>query len=314
MSAAVVAARPMRQARELAADYLTGFDALLLGQKKHMDSGFTTVDRQIPGWLHEGHLIIVAGRPAMGKSAFAQQVCEAVATQDKATILFSLEMSCKEITERSVARRARVSIPKLKTGEGVTPADRVAVNTALESYSGLPFFVDDTTFDIAEMVTKTKAEAAGFLKKGLPRLGCVVVDYLQLAQAKGANRNLEIGQITGALKRLAKELSVPVLALSQLNRAVEGRTDRRPTLSDLRDSGNIEQDADLVLYVYRDDYYDPVSADKGLAEIGTLKNRHGATGIAKLAFKGEHVTFSDRLAGADFEPERDTKFGKRGWK
>jgi replicative DNA helicase len=153
--------------------------------------------------------------------------------------------------------------------------------------------VDDGSFDIAALVNKTKAAAAGLDRAGLPPLGLIVVDYLQLVSAKAANRTLEVGQVTNNLKRLAKELAVPVLALSQLNRAVEQRQDRRPTLSDLRESGQIEQDADLVLFLYRDEYYDENSADKGIAEVIAAKNRHGTTGTVKLAFVGERVAFGD---------------------
>ena len=202
-------------------------------------------------------------------------------------------MSAHEITERSLSRRAKISIPVLKTKAEFGDSDRAALAAALAEFEQLPLLIDDVTSDIAEIADSAKATAAGLGAAGLPPLGCIVVDYLQLVGAKGANRNLEIGLITRTLKLLAKSLSVPIIALSQLNRAVEARPDRRPTLADLRDSGSIEQDADLTIYIYRDEMYNAKSKDAGIGEIGTLKNRHGPQPTVRLGFDGEHVTFSD---------------------
>lgn len=285
--------KTMHLAQHLASDYIDALGARHNGEMRHIPSGFKTLDKRMPGWLHEGHLIIIAGRPAMGKSAFAQQVAEAVAAQQRTVILFTLEMSGYEITERALARRSSISIPTLKTAEHMTDNDWSRVVDALDRFSRLPLLVDDASFDIAALVSKTKSAADGLEKVGLPPLGCVVVDYLQLVGAKAANRSLEVGQVTSSLKRLAKELAVPVVALSQLNRGVENRTDKRPSMSDLRDSGQIEQDADLVLFLYRDDYYNNSSSDKGIAEVITAKNRHGTTGTVRLAFVGERVMFGD---------------------
>lgn len=285
--------RTMRLAKDLAADYMSALDALAEGQKKrHMPSGFKTLDSRLGGWLHEGHLIIIAGRPAMGKSALAQQIAEQVAAQDKTVIFFTLEMSGYEITERAIARRSGVPVPRLKTAS-LSPDDWRAVTDAFGRFSALPLLVDDASFDIAGLMGKATAAAAGLEKRGLPPIGLIVVDYLQLVTAKAANRTLEIGQVTAGLKRLAKALQIPVIGLSQLNRGLEGRTDKRPTLADLRESGSIEQDADLVLLMYRDDYYDEQSADKGTAEIDAAKNRHGSTGTAKLAFVADRIMFGD---------------------
>lgn len=285
--------KTMRLANDLATDYVNALDARFNGAKHHIPSGFKTLDKRMPGWLHEGHLIIVAGRPAMGKSAFAQQVAEAVAAQQRTAILFTLEMSGYEITERALARRSGIPIPTLKTAENMADDDWSKISDALAQFAPLPLLVDDASFDIAALVSKTKAAVAGLAQACLPPLGCIVVDYLQLVGAKAANRTLEVGQVTSSLKRLAKELAVPVVALSQLNRGVESRTDKRPALSDLRESGQIEQDADLVLFLYRDDYYDENSQDKGMAEVIAAKNRHGTTGTVKLAFIGERVMFGD---------------------
>ena len=214
--------------------------------------------------------------------------------QSKIAMLFTLEMSSFEITERSVSRRSGVPIPTLKRIEAIEEAHWPLIVDAVNKYSLLPLMVDDSSFDIDALITRTKDSAAGLEKAGLPPLGCVVVDYLQLIGASGANRNLEITEITGKLKRLAKELAIPVIALSQLNRSLEGRKDKRPILSDLRESGAIEQDADLVLFLYRDEYYNKEACtEPGVAEVIAAKNRHGATGMAKLAFIGERVMFGD---------------------
>jgi len=291
---AVKRPKTMRLARDLASDYMAAMDRLTTGERHHIDSCFKTVDAVIPAWLHEGHLIIVAGRPAMGKSVFGQMIAEHIASMQRTAMLFTLEMSGYEITERSVSRRSGIPIPTLKCFEKIQDCDWPKIVNAVEAYSKLPLLVDDSSFDIGALIHKAKAAASGLERAGLPPLGCIVIDYLQLVGASGANRNLEITQVTGALKRLAKELAIPVLALSQLNRGVEGRQDKRPTLADLRESGAIEQDADLVLFLYRDEYYTKDACkEPGVAEVIAAKNRHGATGTAKLAFIGERMMFGD---------------------
>jgi replicative DNA helicase len=283
----------MRRASDIAAEYLAAMeDRQSSGKKHHMPSGFRDVDKKFGGWLHEGHLIVVAGRPAMGKSAFAQQVAEQVAEQNRTTIFVSLEMSGYELIERSISRRSGIPVPVLKVGN-IHDDQRIFLTAARDEIVDMPLLIDDASFDIAGLVTRIKEAAEGLAASGMPPLGLVVVDYLQMVTGKGVNRTLEVGQVSSGLKRLAKELAIPVIALSQLNRAVEGRNDKRPTLADLRESGSIEQDADLVLFLYRDEYYDESSKDKGVAEIIAAKNRHGAIGTAKLAFIGERVLFGD---------------------
>jgi replicative DNA helicase len=288
--------KSMRRAVDIATDYLTALNERNASGKKHyMSSGFKDVDKKIGGWLHEGHLIVVAGRPAMGKSAFAQQVAEQAAElNDRTTIFVSLEMSSYELIERSISRRSGIPVPVLKLG--VLRDDQwSSITMAMSRISVMPMMIDDASFDINSLVSKIKAAAAGLEASGLPPIGLVVVDYLQLVTGKGINRTLEIGQVTGGLKQLAKELQAPVMALSQLNRAVEGRNDKRPGMADLRESGSIEQDADLVMFLYRDEYYDEKSRDKGMAEVIVSKNRHGETSTVKLAFIGERVQFGDLL-------------------
>jgi replicative DNA helicase len=284
--------KTMRRFADVTADYIAALDARNNGERHYVLSGFKNLDRKFGGWLHDGHLVILAGRPAMGKSALAQQIAENVASDGKTAILLSLEMSSYELVERSISRRSSISVPVLKIGV-LTDDEWGRVSMAMQQTMELPILVDDASFDIAGLIAKTKAAAGSLEKAGLPPLGLVVVDYLQLVTGKGLSRTMEVGQVSGGLKRLAKELKTPVLALSQLNRGVESRVEKRPTLADLRESGSIEQDADLVLFVYRDEYYNEDSQDKGVAEIIAAKNRHGETGTAKLVFVGERIMFGD---------------------
>jgi replicative DNA helicase len=286
--------KSMRLASDIASEYVSTLENRLIGQKRHLQTPFKALDSGIPGWLHEGHLIIIAGRPAMGKSAFAQQILEFTASQQRTSILFTLEMSSYEIVERTVARRTGISIPRLKTSLDLSSTELSKISKAIEEFSMLPMLIDDASFEIEGLIEKTKKSVLNFSKYNLPPLGCIVVDYLQLVGSKAMNRNMEVGQVTSGLKRLAKELAVPVVALSQLNRSLESRVDKRPLLSDLRESGQIEQDADLVLFLYRDDYYNEKSLDKGIAEVIIAKNRHGNNGILKLGFHKERIMFGDK--------------------
>ena len=286
--------KSMRVMRDVLNDYLEAMQRRLDGEKRYLNSGFPSLDKAFPGWLHDGHLIIAAGRPGMGKTVFGQQTAEQVAEAGFSSLMISLEMSSYEVIERSICRRARVNLGVLKTGEGFADDDWPRIADANHQCFNLPFFIDDASFDIAALVNKIKAAALSMEPKGYPPLKCVVVDYLQLVSSSGANRNLEITQITGALKRLAKELQIPIIALSQLNRAVEGRQEKRPMMSDLRESGAIEQDADLILMLYRDEYYTKdASTQPGTVEIIAAKNRHGPTGVIKMAFVGERVMIGD---------------------
>ena len=260
-------------------------------------TGFTDLDEMTSG-LQPGDLIIVAGRPAMGKTALSQQIAENVA-QDKTTLFYTLEMASYELVERSVARESGVTIQDLKTAN--IPDEKWSlVSDSIMEFGKLNLLIDDGTFEIDAIVNKSKA-VDKYLKKEIENgneevkpLGLIVVDYLQLiASGKGANRTLEVGGIVSALKRLSKENNVPVIAISQLNRNLEQRPNKRPNMSDLRESGQIEQDADLILFVYRDEYYNEDTPDKGIAEIIGGKNRHGATGTIKTAFIGERVKFAD---------------------
>lgn len=289
--------KSMRLAKTIANEYIQSLEARFDGERHYITSCFRSLDKRFPAWLHEGHLVVIAGRPAMGKSALAQQIGEHVAGQSRTTLFFTLEMQSYELAERSISMRTGVPISKLKTAESLTTDDWTKITQGLDEFSQLSLLVDDASFDINALIAKAKRASEGLAQAGMPPIGCIVVDYLQLVTAKAANRTLEVGIVTMALKRLAKELAVPVLALAQLNRNLEARQDKRPMLADLRESGQIEQDADLIMFVYRDEIYHPGSSDAGVAEIIVAKNRHGETGTVKMAFVGDRISFKDLAHG-----------------
>lgn len=285
----------MERARSIAHTYLTRLDQRCRGEVHHLHSGFDDLDKFLEGWLFDGHLIVVAARTGMGKTVFGQQVAEAVAAGGRTAMIFTLEMCGHELMERSMSRRTGISLPKLMTGQ---VGDFAPVVAAANEIAALPLLIEDGEFALSDLVAKARSSAAALESQGLPPLGVVVVDYIQLVESAGATRSLEIGAVSRALKRLAKTLSVPVVAISQLNRGVEGRVEKRPQLSDLRESGAIEQDADLVLFLYRDEYYNPeTTKEPGIAEVIAAKNRHGQKGTVKLAFLAERVMFAGRARG-----------------
>lgn len=286
--------KTMKLAKELVGLYYKSIESRMGGERRHLDSGFPVIDKQFPAWLHEDHLIVLAGRPGMGKSALAQQIAENVAMDDRSSVIASLEMSSHEIIERSISRRADVSVTKLKLAT-IKEEELDRITEAAKAISSLPLLVDDASFFIDELVKKLTRMADAILEEGLPKLGLVVVDYIQLVSAKAQNRTLEVGQVTRGLKRLAMQLHVPVIALSQLNRGVEGRDDKRPRLSDLRDSGEVEQDADFVAFLYREGIYQK-TADHRTAEFIVGKNRHGVVGSVDLTFVGERIMFSGAVS------------------
>lgn len=253
-------------------------------------SGFPALDTLLTGF-HPGQLVLIAARPSMGKSALAQNIAENVADTTGPTAILSLEMSKLEIAIRAASRAAKIDSTRLRTGQ-VKPEEAVRLAEAMEAVKRRPMFVEDAT---DTTIHKLRAEVKRLHRQRKPVL--LVVDYLQLmlAQDKGRedNRQAEIASISRQLKLLARDLQVPILALSQLNRNVEARTDKRPQLSDLRDSGALEQDADVVLFVYRDEFYDPATTAVGEAELIVAKNRNGARGTVKLAFSGRTTTFKN---------------------
>jgi replicative DNA helicase len=259
-------------------------------------TGFTDLDRRTSG-LQPSDLIIIAGRPGMGKSAFGLNIAQHVGVRvSRPVAIFSLEMSKEQLVTRMLCAEARVDSTKLRTGF-LRRDDWPLLTKAAGTLSEARIYIDDTPAQTA-LDIRSKARR---LRSELGDLALVIVDYLQLMQGRRGteNRQQEVSEMTRALKALAKELDVPVVALSQLSRAVEARKPPRPQLSDLRESGAIEQDADVVCMIYRDEIYDEESMDKGVAEIIIAKQRNGPTGIVKLAFQGEFTRFSN-LADDDF--------------
>jgi replicative DNA helicase len=256
-------------------------------------SGFRDIDRITSGF-QPGNLIIIAARPSMGKSALA--LCMAANLGVRAGIpvaLFTLEMSKAEVTQRFMCSEAKVESQKLRSGK-LAPDDWPRLTAACDKLAKAPIYVDDTG-SITMMEIRSKARR---LKTREPKLGLIIVDYLQLmtSGASVENRVQEVSQISRQLKVLARDLEVPIVALSQLSRAVEQRHDKRPILSDLRESGAIEQDADIVAFIYRDDYYNDESDQQGLAELVVAKHRNGPTDTVKLSFLRRYAKFADLAA------------------
>lgn len=251
-------------------------------------TGFVDLD-QITAGLHKSDLVLVAARPAMGKSAFALNIATYAAIKaNTPTVIFSLEMSKEQLVNRILCCEAMVDSNKVRTGK-IEEADWVKLATALGPLSEAPIYIDDTP-GISIMEIRAKCRRLKLEKN----IGLIVIDYLQLIQGtgkKGASREQEISEISRSLKILAKELDVPVIALSQLSRAAEQRQDHRPMLSDLRESGAIEQDADIVMFLYRDDYYNQDTEKKNIAEVILAKHRAGSTGTVELLWLGNYTKF-----------------------
>ena len=251
---------------------------------------YVDLDEQLSG-LQPSNLIVVGARPAMGKTAFALgMVAHAGIKLHVPTLLFSLEMSHMELTQRLLGSEARVDANRMRTGN-LREADWAKVGNAISRMSEAPIYIDDnpnlTVMDIRARARRMKSRVG---------LGLVVVDYLQLMTGRHAaeNRQVEVSEISRGLKILARELEVPVVALSQLSRGLEMRQDKRPMLADLRESGSIEQDSDVVLFLYRDEIYNPESTEtQGTAEIIVAKHRNGPTGVKRLAFIGNQTRFDN---------------------
>ena len=266
----------------------------LYNQKKPITgvpTGFADLDYKTAG-LHNSDLILVAARPAMGKSAFALNIAVNAALQGKVPVaIFNLEMSKSQLVNRMLCSEAMVDSNKIRTGK-INEDDWVKLATALGPLSEAPIYIDDTPG-----ITVTEIRAKCRKLKLEKNIGLIVIDYLQLIQGSGKrnnNREQEISEISRSLKILAKELDVPVVAISQLSRAAETRSDHRPMLSDLRESGAIEQDADIVIFLYRDDYYNQDSEKKGIAEVILAKHRSGSTGTIELLWLGNYTKFVNK--------------------
>ena len=255
-------------------------------------TGFSDLDSMTSGF-QGGDLVIVAGRPSMGKTAFSINIAENVALDTGLPVaIFSMEMASTQLAMRMIGSVGRLDQHRMRTGR-LEDEDWEKLTTALGKLNEAPIFIDEgaslSSFDVRARARR--------LHRQCGKLGLIVVDYLQLMSApagkQGENRATEISEISRSLKALAKELDCPVVALSQLNRSVEQRPDKRPVMSDLRESGAIEQDADLILFIYRDEVYNSDSIDKGTAEIIIAKQRNGPIGKVRLTFIGEHTRFEN---------------------
>ena len=255
-------------------------------------TGYTDLDRMTNG-LQKGDLIIIAGWPSMGKTTLAVNIAENAAISGKVpSAIFSMEMSSEQVTLRMISSLGRVNQSRLRTGE-LSPEDWPRITSATEVLSQAPLYIDESP-----SLSPTEVRARARRLKREHGLGLIVIDYLQLMQVSGntENRATEISEISRGLKALAKELDLPVIALSQLNRSVEQRTEKKPVMSDLRESGAIEQDADLILLIYREEVYEPNTTRKGIADIIIAKQRNGPIGDVQLTFLGEYTRFENLVA------------------
>lgn len=286
-------------------DYVATLERRMAGENRGLSTGISTLDERLGGGLQDGNLVIIAGRPSMGKSAFSNTIAVNVAKDGHTAAIMSMEMTEFEQIDRVVATLGRVSLQdvidaKLSGDSG----DRIFA--AVGQLRDLPLVIDDEAgLSVIEVMAKARQIKR---KNGLKLL---VVDALGLMDYDPNKMVSELGQITKTLKAFAKEMNIPVILLCQLSRKCEDRNDKRPILSDLRDSGNIEQDADVVMMLYRDEYYRPDTPDKGIAECLVRKNRQGTTGTTPLVFIGNQTRF-EALAGEWHQPEPASGFRSGG--
>lgn len=274
-----------------------------------LSTGFTDLDARLGGGMRPGNLIIVAARPGMGKTSFALQVALHTAMHGAASLVCSQEMAEEELSDRAIALQGRINLERIISGR-LHDEDWSRMTAALAQMSEAPLWIDEQP---ALKLLDVRNKARRVLREH-GSLGLVVVDYLQLMTGEGANRNAEIEAISRGLKQLAKEMALPVIALSQLSRECEKRPNKRPMASDLRDSGAIEQDADVILTLYRDEVYHAESAYQGLAELGVIKCRSGrAGGFVPLVFQGECTRFESMARGEWPQQEQGASKRKRGF-
>jgi len=263
-------------------------------------TGYFELDSMTAG-LQKGDLIVLAARPSMGKTAFALNIAEHVSVKEELPVLvFSMEMGASQLALRLVGSLGRINQQNLRTGR-LADDEWGRLAEAVDKLGKVQMFIDETA---ALTVAELRARARRMARQFGGTLGLIVVDYLQLMSGSGGsdeNRATELGEISRGLKALAKELQCPVIALSQLNRSVETRTDKRPMMSDLRESGAIEQDADIILFIYRDDYYNKESKEPGVAEILIAKQRNGPVGAVRLAFLKPLTKFDNLAPGSGSE-------------
>ena len=255
-----------------------------------LSTGFSELDKMTSG-MQASDMIVVAARPSMGKTTFAMNLCEHVALHEKKPVLvFSMEMPGDSLVMRMLSSLGRINQSNIRSGQ-LDPDDWPRISSSIQMLSDCGIYIDDTG-GLSPLEVRTRARRVAREAGG--QLGLIMVDYLQLMQVPGAdNRVNEISEISRSLKGLAKEMNVPVIALSQLNRSLEQRPNKRPVMSDLRESGAIEQDADVIMFLYRDEVYNADSQEKGIAEVIIGKQRNGPIGTARLAFHGQYLRFDD---------------------
>lgn len=275
----------------LAADELTAHITLIDqlhsgGDSPAIPTGLADIDSALNGGPRRGHLVVLAGRPKMGKTALALNIATHVATTGIAAVL-SLEMTKPELHNRNLASVGRIPLSNLNDPKLMSTEDFSRLTGAVQKIGGMQLYLDDQAgLSLLQVSSKAKQ-----IKRKAGGLDLLVIDYLQLMSGPGDNRNAQIEAITRGLKSLAKDLGIVIVLLSQLNRKLEERPNKRPMPSDLRDSGSIEQDCDVAIFVYRDEVYNPDSPDKGICEANIGLNRHGATRVVPLTYLGEYVRF-----------------------
>lgn len=285
--------RGFRPIKDLLVDALDRIDQLFERDNPitGVATGYYEIDNMTSG-LQKSDLVIIAGRPSMGKTAFALNIAQHAAIKETLPVaIFSMEMPADQLAMRMMSSLGRIDQHKVRTGK-LADEDWPRLTHSVGILSEVPMFIDDTP---ALTPGDLRARCRRLAREHEHGLGMIVIDYLQLMQVHGSteNRATEISEISRSLKALAKELDCPVVALSQLNRSLEQRNDKRPVMSDLRESGAIEQDADIIMFIYRDEVYDEDSADKGIAEIIIGKQRNGPIGMRKLRFFGEYTSFEN---------------------
>lgn len=290
-------AEPVRASDDMAS-YIGTLEARQAGVAGAMSTGYPDIDRMLSGGLRRGEVVLIAARPKVGKTGLALAMARNIA-ETASVLLLEMEMTRSQLHDRNMAALARVSLPRLLDPNRLNDDDWRRVTGALARIEGMNLFVDDKAglrmIDVRNKARRIKR------KHGLDLL---VIDYLQLMEASGDNRNAQIESITRGVKVLAKELNIAVLLLSQLNREVEKRPDKRPMPSDLRDSGSIEQDCDVGLFLYRDEIYRKDSPDAGIVEVNIGLNRHGGTGTVGLSYIGDQARFESLEQGAIFGRRR----------
>lgn len=299
LSESVVVKDEPRAVSEIMGDVINQIEARMErgGSISGLSTGFSDVDALLDG-LKNGDLVIIGGRSSMGKTAIALNIAENVALDGKPVLIFSMEMGDTQLVSRAISSIGRIESKALASGN-MKDEDWDRVTVASSKLHEAPLYIDQSTsLSVGQMRARARRQKR---KNGL---SLVVIDYLQLMGGQGNNRNEQLGDITRSLKLMARDLNVPVICLSQLSRKCEDRADKRPMLSDLRESGSIEQDADVVMMMFREDYYDPESPYAGMAECLIRKNRMGPCGEVKLIFQKEYSRFCDADTSSIAEAHR----------